>query len=81
MPYIDPMRKAILITFKEPPENPGELNFLITHMCNNYIKFRGENYQHYNDIIGALEGSKLEIYRRLISKYEDKKIKENGDVF
>jgi len=33
-----------------------------------------------NDAIGALEGAKLELYRRVISKYEDKKIMENGDV-
>jgi hypothetical protein len=34
----------------------------------------------YNDAIGALEGAKLELYRRYVSAYEDDKIKENGDV-
>lgn len=81
MPYIDEIRKVKLLEFKEPPQNAGELNFLITHLINNYISFKGEKYQHYNDVIGALEGAKLEIYRRRIVPYEDEKMKENGDVY
>ncbi len=80
MPYIDKMRRVKLLEFKEPPQNAGELNFLITNLINNYISFKGEKYQHYNDVIGALEGAKLEIYRRHVAPYEDEKIKENGDV-
>jgi len=81
VPYIDKMRRAMLLQMKDnPPENAGELNFLITHLINNYISFKGEKYQHYNDVIGALEGAKLEIYRRSIAPYEDGKIEENGDI-
>jgi len=81
MPYIDEIRRVKLLEFKEPPQNAGELNFLITHLINNYISFKGEKYQHYNDVIGALEGAKLEIYRRRIAPYEDEKMKEKGDVY
>ncbi len=80
MPYIDEIRRVKLLEFKEPPQNAGELNFLITHLINNYISFKGEKYQHYNDVIGALVGAKLEIYRRHVAPYEDEKMKENGDV-
>ena len=38
------------------------------------------NYEDYRNFIGELESAKLEIYRRLVAPYEDKKIKENGDV-
>ncbi len=31
--------------------------------------------------MGALEGSKLEFYRRIAAPYENKKMKENGDVY
>ena len=31
--------------------------------------------------MGALEGVKLEMYRRKISAYEDRKIEMNGDVY
>jgi hypothetical protein len=62
------------------PETAGELNYLITTITNHMLAVKGENYQLYNDIIGALECCKLEIYRRKIAAYEDEKIKENGDV-
>lgn len=62
------------------PQNAGQLNYIITQLCRNYIKNLGENYQHYNDILGALEGCKLELYRRSVAEYEDKKIDSNGDL-
>jgi len=31
--------------------------------------------------MGALEGAKLEFYRRVVVPYEEKKMKENGDVY
>jgi hypothetical protein len=60
--------------------NPGDLNYVITSILQTYIKTKGENYQHYNDCLGALEGAKMELYRRKCAPYEDKKIAENGDV-
>ncbi len=81
MPYIDKMRRVKLLEFKDQPQNAGELNFLFTNLASNYISFKGEKYQHYNDIIGALQGCMLELYRRKIAPYEDKKIEENGDVY
>ena len=38
-------------------------------------------YQTMNDIIGALEGAKLEFYRRVVVPYENDKIEQNGDVY
>jgi broad-specificity NMP kinase len=37
-------------------------------------------YHKYNAAVGVLECAKLELYRRLVSGYEDTKIIENGDV-
>lgn len=59
----------------------GELNYAITQLCKEYLEDNGEKYQIYNDIIGALEGAKLELYRRKVSIYEDKKCEENGDIW
>jgi hypothetical protein len=39
------------------------------------------SYQSINDVLGALEGAKLEFYRRIAAPYEDTKIQENGDVY
>lgn len=60
--------------------NPGALNYLITLLIQNYLHQNGWNYQHMNDVLGAMEGAKLELYRRQVAPYEDKKIVENGDV-
>jgi hypothetical protein len=81
MPYInDATRKKLAVT--KTPETPGELNFLITLMIQLYASNKGPmTYTTINDIIGALEGAKLEFYRRIAVPYEDKKIKENGDVY
>lgn len=73
-PIVAEMRRVDICT-------PGELNYLISMICNSYAKDKPESYQVYNDILGALTGASYEFYRRKISPYEDKKIKENGDVF
>lgn len=62
------------------PENAGELNYAIHLLLEGYLYAKGESYQTYNDMMGALEGVKLELYRRRVSGYEDKKISENGDI-
>lgn len=62
-------------------ETAGDLNYAFTVIAHNYLKNKGLKYQHINDIIGALEGSKLELYRRVAASYEDEKITLNGDVF
>ncbi len=80
MPYIDKKRREEL-DLKFDPKTAGELNYVITNQLVNYIFLNGESYQTFNDIMGALEGSKLEIYRRLIAPYEDRKARENGDVY
>lgn len=64
----------------------GELNYILTTIVKRYIEVAsGENeglsYGDINDAIGTLECCKLELYRRLAAPYEDKKIKENGDVY
>jgi len=38
-------------------------------------------YQNINDLLGALEGAKLELYRRVAAPYEDEKVESNGDVY
>lgn len=63
------------------PVDPGELNYSITIILSTYLQMNGLSYTTINDIVGALEGAKLEFYRRIALPYEDEKIKENGDVY
>lgn len=70
-----------LIVSVEGIENAGELNFVLTTIIRDYFERNGGRYQQINDIVGALEGAKLEFYRRVAAPYEDTKIVENGDVY
>ncbi len=63
------------------PENPGELNYAITILVNDYLSRKGLKYSNINDVLGALEGAKFEFYRRVAANYETKKQSENGDVY
>jgi hypothetical protein len=83
MPYITQKARDELINRPEDRKiaTAGELNFMLTKIISLYLKSNGTSYQYYNDCIGALEGCKLELYRRLVAPYEDTKIKQNGDVY
>lgn len=84
MPYIKQEDREEIVW--RSAENAGELNYILTQVVLEYLTSDTENsykanYQRYNDAMGALEGCKLELYRRAIAPYEDKKIQENGDVY
>lgn len=81
MPYIKQERREHLRDGYGIPQNAGELNYLFTKIIQDYLKSKSNwGYQDLNDVIGALEGCKLEFYRRHVVPYEEVKIKENGDV-
>ena len=85
MPYIKKEDRERLKTLTQEFEtvdikSAGELNYLLTMLVHRYLNQKPESYQMYNDAVGALEGAKLELYRRHVSTYENEKIKENGDV-
>lgn len=81
MPYVNEIIRNSLDNDECRPCNPGELNYKITRTIQDYIDMQGLSYQTINDIVGALEGGKLEFYRRVAAPYEDKKIEQNGDVY
>lgn len=83
MPYIKKERRAEISqrgsdTFVD---NAGEFNYVISTLINKFITDKGLSYSVVNEIIGALECAKLELYRRVAAPYEDTKIQENGDVY
>ena len=78
MPYIDKEARKTAIGHARVS---GELNYRLTQTIKDYMDFHGLCYQTINDIVGALEGAKLEFYRRVAVPYEEEKIKQNGDVY
>jgi len=59
---------------------PGDAAYLLTKASLIFLEGR-KDYAGYSQAIGILETVKLELYRRALAPYEDKKIGENGDVF
>ena len=60
---------------------PGNLNYVVSSIMAGVIKELGLSYTLVNNMIGALECAKTELYRRVLITYEAKKINENGDVY
>jgi hypothetical protein len=69
----------LIIQLGDRINDPAKLNYVISCLAHKLAR-RGGNYSAYNAVIGALECAKLEMYRRLVAPYEDKKIIENGDL-
>lgn len=81
MPYLNPANRRALTQGENDPETPGELNFAITLELIAYMDRMGLSYETINDILGALEGAKLEFYRRVAVPFEETKIAINGDLY
>ena len=89
MPYIerkdrlalDYSIESLAIRISTYDEIAGKFNYSISKMIDILFGQKGLNYANVNEIVGALECIKLELYRRIASPYEDKKIEENGDVY
>ena len=81
MPYIKPDQRARVDTYG--PATPGELNYAITRLISRYMPQMRQHlsYEALNEVLGALEGAKLEFVRRVVVPYEDRKRAENGDVY
>jgi hypothetical protein len=85
MPYIKEIDRKRLSTLVADINHTGilsagEIQYIIAVLIK---KFLGKEYryQDLNDVMGALDGAGKEFYRRKVAPYEDKKIKENGDVY
>lgn len=91
MPYVKERNRELYKPLQQMLDtfnllHPGDLNYLLTLVCQRYLQTWGDEtrdvtYREYNDIIGALEACKLELYRRMVAPYEDEAIKRNGDVY
>lgn len=55
MPYIDGAAREALAA-GAPSRTPGELNYVITRIINDYVKAQGLSYTVLNDVMGVLHG-------------------------
>lgn len=89
MPYIRPTKRDLLKDgvnlLSGMISTPGELNYVITKLIHDcllydYLSSKGLNYAAINEVIGVLECTKMELYRKIAAGYEDKKQLENGPI-
>ena len=76
-PYLGPLETFI----SERGLMPGELNYLISCLVDDYLRAEGLTYSTLNDVIGVLECAKQEAYRRVAAPYEDEKRAKHGEVY
>lgn len=86
MPYIKQEERARLdaaidaLAAALPREKfAGHMNYVVSRLCAALLEPR--SYARMNELVGALECAKLELYRRVAAPYEDAKALENGDVY
>lgn len=58
----------------------GALNYVITVLARKRLQRTGLNYFELNNLVGSVTCAILELYRKVAGPYENKKIKENGDI-
>jgi hypothetical protein len=84
MPYIKQEKRreldGLLKDLADRVDEEGELNYCFYKLSTEIIARIGESYSKLGMCSAAMEHAKLEWYRRRLSPYEDKKIRENGDI-
>lgn len=79
MPYITDHEKQRLES--QNPESPGQLTYVLQQTLQRYIKTRGLSYATLAECLGALAGTEHDLVRRVVTPYEERKQRENGDVW
>lgn len=82
MPYVKqadrPRLDKVVNMMKEADiKADGDLNYILYAYCKRYVK---PSYSNYKNFCGELTECSSEIRRRILARYEDEKILQNGDV-
>lgn len=87
MPYIGQedrnnidWRMTEVLKFLRKGAKPGEVAYIIYRIATEWLKTTKPSYMDLALMLGVLESIKLEFNRRVITVYEDVKIRQNGDV-
>lgn len=81
MPAIDQQERLRLSDPAEPIENVGNLTYILTREVKRYWINSARRYLNIAEILGALLCTILYFWDYVGRPYEEKKTRENGDVF
>lgn len=77
--YEEVIRQLVeLLSSIAEEDRDGHVNYVVTVLLKRL--YQPPKYKRYNKAMGVLECIKQEFYRRVVSPYEDQKIRESGDV-
>lgn len=79
MPYVTNHEKLRLEA--HDPETPGQLTYVLQQALAQYIKTQGLSYATLAECLGSLDGAGDDLKRRVLRPYEERKQRENGDVW
>lgn len=86
MPYVKRAVAMALDNGTKPPTTAGELTYLLTRQIQRYLNYHSEQtggyrYENLAVCLGALEGAKMDLERRVLTPYEELAQAINGDVW
>ena len=63
------------------PETVGQLTWTVQQALERYIDTQGLSYSTLAECLGALAGAEHDLVRRVLTPYEERKQRENGDAW
>lgn len=86
MPYVKREVALTLDNGTKRPTTAGELTYLLTRQLQFYLDYHSEQaggyrYENLAVCLGALEGAKMDLERRILTPYEELAQAINGDVW
>ena len=83
MPYISPTRRLRYDDYEnlQLPENGGDLSYVISRLIARYTEGHELRYDTIAEVRSALVGALGEYDRVVADPYEDRKRKDNGDIW
>ena len=75
---VESLKCAIQDNVKEGISSDASINYAL---CRLYRELNPQTYPEMAKILSGMDMAKMEIYRRCVSRYEDAKLVQNGDVF
>ena len=81
MPYLTEHEKQAIDAGNLDPETEGQLTYVLQQALARYIMKRGLSYATLAQCLGSLDGAGDDLKRRVVRPYEERKQRENGDVW